>query len=390
MSTQFEYFAACAPGLEPVLRSELGRLGLEARAASGGVEGRTGWPGLWDLHLGSAVAESTRVRLKSFKANSFAALEAGLGRLPWHAFLWREQALDVRVICHKSKLYHSDAVAERVHRVIGARLARGRKPERAVPAARVHLRLSHDVVTPSIDSSGDRMHLRGYRTHVERAPLRETLAASMVQLLDGLVRRTAQPSTAQPGTAQPGTTDPSTALWDPFCGSGVLPLEWLRHASGVLPGAERAFAFETWPTHDAATWQRHKDDAIRAKHVAQDAHAWGSDLDAKAIASSRSNAERGHLLQHTTFWQADFKAALDRVPQGAAVLANPPYGKRIGSPERARGLFAELARTLDARPDLGPAVIACPNERWLDGKRSWEVLARTRHGGVPLLFVGTC
>lgn len=373
MSTQFEYFAACAPGLEPLLRAELARLGLAATVTPGGVTGRSAWPGLWNLHLKSGLAESVRLRMKSFEAHSFAALEEGLARLPWHAFLWRGQPLDLRVTCEKSKLYHSDAVAERLERVIGERLAKGRKHEGSLAPARVHLRLVRDRVTPSIDCSGERMHRRGYRTDVEAAPLRETLAAAMVELLESLAA---------------GRGHPIGELWDPFCGSGVLPLEWLRRAHGVLPGAERTFAFEAWPTHDQAAYEAHKRAALDAARVASAARAYGSDIDPKAIQSARNNAERSGLAAYATFTAADYAKALTEIPSGAAVLSNPPYGKRIGSADRSRKLFTSLARAIATRKDLGPVVLACPDPRWLPERDGWKALVKTSHGGVPLSFVG--
>jgi putative N6-adenine-specific DNA methylase len=369
-TTQFEYFAVCAPGLEQLLLAEVREFGLTARAVEGGVLGRTMWPGLWDLHLRSALAESVRVRLKSFQATSFVALEIGLAKLPWHAFLWQGQPVEVRVACHKSKLIHSDAVKQRVERVIERRLQKGQRSQGA-PAARVYVRLSRDVVVPSIDSSGDRLHQRGYRLHVEEAPLRETLAAGMVRALDSLAKRTSRSV---------------TRVWDPFCGSGVLPLEWLRHQTGQLPGAEREFGFERWPTHDAEGWHEHRRAAFALPRPASPVHAFASDIDGKALESAKANAERTHQLARMTFRHEDFRKAIDSIPEGTAVLTNPPYGKRLGSPQDARRLFEGLSRLLEKREDLRPVVVACPDLRLLGDR--FEVLARTRNGGVPLAFVG--
>jgi 23S rRNA G2445 N2-methylase RlmL len=230
-----------------------------------------------------------------------------------------------------------------------------------------------DRVTPSIDCSGERLHRRGYRTDVEAAPLRETLAAAMGELAESLAARSGRPI---------------RELWDPFCGSGVLPLEWLRRAHGVLPGGERTFAFETWPTHDRAAYEAHKRTALDAARVASDARAFGSDIDPKAIQSARSNAERSRLAAHAAFTVADYEHALTEIPSGAAVLSNPPYGKRIGSADRSRSLFTSLARALGKRKDLGPVILACPDPRWLPARDGWKTLVKTSHGGVPLSFVG--
>src|SRR5690606_10870428 len=118
-------------------------------------------------------------------------------------------------------------------------------------------------------------------------------------------------------------------------GSGVLPLEWLRRAHGRPPGAERGFAFEGWPAHQREAYQRHRLERLASRRRTTDAHAFGSDVDAKAVRRALANAERSGLAEHATFWQADFRAG-ERVPEGAAMLSNPPYGKRIGDARLAR------------------------------------------------------
>jgi putative N6-adenine-specific DNA methylase len=383
LTTQFHYFAVSAPGLEELLSAELTQLGLTNRVVIGGVEGRAAWPGLWDLHLKSALAESVRVRLKAFEAHDFATLEEGLGRLPWHAFVRKGQPLEVKVTCHRSTLYHSDAVKERVLKVVERSLERKRDdvapqdPSR-LPAAQLFVRLVRDVVTPSLGSSGERLHKRGYRQHVEGAPLRETLAAAMVQLL-----------------SQQAVRKGASALWDPFCGSGVLPLEWLRRCRGQLPNGSRAFAFEQWPSHPTALWHEHRDAALLASSAQlasapsdEGALAWGSDIDAKAVESARNNAERAGLLPNSRFLVGDFRRVIHEVPKGAAVLSNPPYGKRLGSVRDAQRLFRDFERLLRGRPDLRPVVLACPDRAFLgsEGLR-WRLLAETRHGGLPLAIV---
>jgi putative N6-adenine-specific DNA methylase len=194
----------------------------------------------------------------------------------------------------------------------------------------------------------------------------------MVELLETLANRT--------GSAP-------TRLWDPFCGSGVLPLEWLRRRHGVLPGSARPFAFESWPTHQRAAFGQFREEAVDAGRQAANAHAFGSDVDEKAVRSALGNAERSGVSEHATFWQADFRAP-EGIPAAAAVLANPPYGKRIGNPQLTRRRLEELADLLQGRADLRPVVLACADPRVLLERGGWEVLARTRHGGVPLAFVG--
>jgi putative N6-adenine-specific DNA methylase len=375
-ATRLGYFAVTAPGLEALLQSELRGLGVEASPTQGGIEGKVTLSQLWDMHLASALAESVRVRLKSFIARDFESLEAQLARLPWHAYLAPKTPVQVRVTCHKSRLFHSDAVAERVLKVIER--ARGPNPEPSADdpfTQQIFLRLLRDEVTPSIDASGERLHRRGYRTHVERAPLRETLAAAMVQCLEGL------------------QSEPTSRLCDPFCGSGVLPLEWLERRNKRLPGARRTFAFERWPIHDAASWKAHREARILAADnlppAVSEARAFGSDIDTKAAAAARVNAEQGGHAASCEFGVADFRAALLAQAPGTAVLTNPPYGIRIGSERDAQRIYSQLDRALAARPDLRPVVISCVDRGFAQrATLPWRTLAETKQGGLSLLLLG--
>src|SRR5690606_2662578 len=278
------------------------------------------------------------------------ALEQGLARLPWHAYVRPEAPLRVVVSCKKSKLYHSDAVAERVRQVIDRRFAArtGKTPPLVTsPTTRmahheddaqasgapqtVFVRLERDEVTPSIDASGQRLHKRGYRQAVEVAPLRETLACAMARWLDEL------------GEAAP------VRVWDPFCGSGVLPLEWARLRSGIDPALRRGFAFEYWPMHprqEYASWlARRCHDAESAGGIA----ALGSDVDPKAVDSATMNAallmeQAGGAMKHCEldFRVGDFVAVAESIAPGTALLCNPPHGRRIGTSEHSLTIYQRI------------------------------------------------
>ncbi len=386
-ATVFRFFAVSAPGLELLLQQELAGLGAEAKLAEGGVEGAAPREVLWRLHRQSALAESLRVRLKPFKASTFAGLESDLAKLPWHVYVAPGTPLDVRVSCKQSRLYHSQAVAERVERVVTERLA-GRQvgegsiatSKRAI-ALRVYVRLVNDLVTISIDTSGQLLHRRGYRKAVETAPMRETLAAAMVLLLHELAG------------------EPPARVWDPFCGSGVLALEWLRTRLGKAPGELRRFAFERWPSHPSERWQAWLQEQ-EGPGALPDVHAWSSDVDDKAVRSTLLNAaallgEGSSVTTLLSCQAGDFRSVAKEVPKGTAVLANPPHGKRIGSTHHSNELYDSFEKLLLERRDLRPVVLACGHQpfvaRALSKRRgglAWKRLARTKQGGLPLSLLG--
>ncbi len=202
--------------------------------SEGGVIVRLSTQDLWTTCLGSRLSEGVRVRLKAFVARDFRALEQELSRLPFSALLSAGGLAEVRVVSHRSKLWHSGAVIERVEGVLSSRFGVGSGAGED-GATVVYLRLTGDTAQVSIDAGGHRLHRRGYRTHVAQASVRETLAAAVaLQVLGGPSLKGAPPQ----------------VVWDPFCGAGTLGIEALQVARGRLAGEARRFSFETWPTHD--------------------------------------------------------------------------------------------------------------------------------------------
>ena len=185
---RFSFFAACPPGLEDITRGELFKLGINhPRAVPGGVEFGGFLSYLYQVNLWSRTASRVLVRLGTFEAKAFDELERKAAALPWGEFIKADTSVEVRATCHKSKLYHSDAVAERVANAVMSSFGKKDSPRRreerkdikdkdlasiappAPPVAGSRLsvgvvvRLDHDHCTISLDSSGAHLHQRGYR-----------------------------------------------------------------------------------------------------------------------------------------------------------------------------------------------------------------------------------
>jgi putative N6-adenine-specific DNA methylase len=182
------------------------------------------------------------------------------------------------------------------------------------------VRIVRDECTVSLDSSGALLHRRGYRQAVAKAPLRETLAAGLL-LASGW--------------------DPATPLVDPFCGSGTIPIEAARLARRIPPGLERDFAFRQWPGADETRWQAQLADARRAILPRAPAPILGADRDAGAIVAARANAERAGVAEDIGWTQAAV-STLAPPPGTGALIANPPYGRRISEGRELRDLYARL------------------------------------------------
>jgi putative N6-adenine-specific DNA methylase len=345
-----ELFATCAPGLEPYLERELRALNVAGlNVVPGGVAFSGGLPELYRANLHLRTAGRVLVRLGRFHASEFWQLHKRAARLPWEKYLRPGQPLALRATCHKSKLYHSDGVAERVAKAIGERLGQpvawqpsapaedGELTANATAAQWIVIRLDHDECTISLDSSGELLHRRGYRLATAKAPLRETLAAGVLMA-----------SGWRPG--QP--------LLDPFCGSGTLPIEAALMALAIPPGRARDFAFRHWPGYDAALFE-----SLRGQQEAPASARLpigGSDRDAGAIEAARANAERAGVAASVEFVQRTISAITSPADSGW-IVTNPPYGVRVSQNRDLRDLYAAFGRVLRERFRGWHIAFLCPD-----------------------------
>lgn len=354
----------CALGLEALLAAELLELGIATKKVDGGVECRADAGQLAQICLLSRVAESVRVRLKEFEAQAFTELEKKLRALPFRSFLAATSEVRVKVVCHKSKLWHSDAVKARVESVLQNHVAW--KISETETADVVHVRLDEDRVQVSLDATGERLHRRGHRTQVGKASLRETLAAALCLSVD----RSAYLKEAP-------------VIWDPFCGAGTIPLEMLSLARGRVPGANRVHAFEHFREHDKEAFSTLKSDLIRRHEERAPAPALRailSDRSAAALTLAEENMKSAGFESACEYLVGDVLQIAPKVPEGAFILSNPPYGKRLDETGATKKLLSLLERRPDLRPVIlllgGPARELVPKDR--------PALFRTKNGGIPV------
>jgi putative N6-adenine-specific DNA methylase len=347
-------FAVAAPGLEPLVVDELRTLSagraLEVEEPEpGGVGFRTDLAGLYAANLHLRVASRVLVRVGSFHAAGFPELERHARRLPRSRFIQNGQAVTFRVTSRKSRLYHQDAVAERLLGAVSAAVAL-KSGDDGRGAQEFVVRLYRDACTVSADASGELLHRRGYRLDSAKAPLRETLAAAML--------------------AAAGWTGQAPLL-DPMCGSGTIPIEAALLERRIPPGLARSFAFERWPEFDPRAWNVVRDRAREQVLPASPVPIQGSDRDAGAVQAAIANAERAGVGADVQWRRAAISAIEPSGPAGW-VVTNPPYGVRVGERKRLRDLYAQLGNVLRAK---------CPG---------WEVAMLTAHPelehqtGLPL------
>jgi putative N6-adenine-specific DNA methylase len=368
-----DLFAVVTPGLESAVAEELAELGIRGAAEHGGVAWQGPLDEVFRANLRLRSAGRVLVRIAFFGARTFYELERHARRVPWQRYLPAGSGVRFRVSSGRSKLYHERAIEQRlrdaVDHVVGAG-AVGAGESEALFVVRGH----RDRWTISVDSSGDNLHLRGYRQAVAKAPMRETLAAGLLRAMQWRGDR---------------------PLLDPLCGSGTIPIEAALLARRIAPGlanpllGPRRYAFEAWPAHDPAAWAAEVDRAREEVLPRSPAAIHGSDRDAGAVEAAHANAERAGVPDDLRIEHLPLSAA--QPPEGTGLmLCNPPYGHRVGERAPLRNLYAALGRLSRERLhgwDVG-ILAADPVLIGHLGLPVEEAL-RTTNGGIPVRLMTT-
>ncbi|QSQ13287.1 RNA methyltransferase [Myxococcus landrumensis] len=368
-----QVYVSTLPGLETALEAECSALGLGPRLVDGGVE-LSGPAGLHqEANLRLRSASRVLLRLGTFRAGDEASLIRGLRALEvsraWDGRTPPRMAVSLKrtgvpgpnvVLNSAAKAWGLSSVEE-----AGA----GALDEEGGSGLVMLVRVEGETFTVSVDTSGEPLHRRGYRQEVSRAPLRETLAAGLLMLAG---------------------YDGTQPLVDPMCGSGTFLVEgaWmsLRRAPGLLHG----FAFESFPGFDASAWAARKARAEAEALTEPRAPVYGFDINAGSLGTARRNARRAGLT--LTLERKDLRT-LTPPPGGPGLLvANPPYGKRLGEGEDLPGLYRALGAMVRERFAGWRSALLVPEEAALlkalalPGARSLPV----RNGGLRcrLLLVG--
>lgn len=386
----FELFASTAPALESIAAGELKTLGVKGRQEVGGVAFGGDLDRIYQANLWLRTASRVVVRLGRFHASTFYELERRSKKIPWADFLPATGSVALRVTCRKSRLYHSDAVAERVLSAIaraapraiemktdssvgdedGDETASSSAPEQGQPQLFI-VRIVDDECEISADSSGALLHKRGYRQEVGKAPLRETLAAAMV-LASGWKR--------------------GEPLLDPMCGSGTIPIEAALIARGAAPGLLRNFQFMKWQSFDSVLWNEMLERA-RKSMIDVSGGIRGTDRDAGAIQAATRNAERAGVSEAVKFSVDALSASVAKLEDAAAgngwILTNPPYGVRVGESDELRNLYASLGTILKTKHGWRLGMLTA--DPMLARQTGLPLRPRfsTSNGGIPVAFLAS-
>ncbi|MEL7157832.1 MAG: class I SAM-dependent RNA methyltransferase [Actinomycetota bacterium] len=345
----------CTPGLEFVTRRELEALGLKPKpAGTGTIEIAASPRQLYAANVWLRSATRVVVRLATFRATDFRRLQEGAAEIDWAPWMADGVAPRFRISCNQSKLYHTQAIAQRLHQVVAP-------PSTGEPEHLFVVRIERNTVTISVDASGDALHHRPWRTELGAAPLRTSMAAALL-LAAGW--------------------DGTTNLCDPFCGSGTIPIEAALLAANRPPGGERSFAFMDWPSFEPGTWASVRGEVTAAARPLQAAiHA--ADRDGSVVAMARANAERAGVADEVSFAER-VVSHLPALPGPGTVATNPPYGRRVGD-GRLDGLYQRFGAVVRERLPEWELAMVCADPK-LAAKADGRLrrAARFRHGGLKV------
>ena len=328
----FELIAPCHFGLEAVLKKEILDLGYEISLVE---DGRVTFIGddeaICRANVFLRTAERVLLKAGSFKAETFEELFQGTRNIPWEDFIpedgkfWVAKASSI-----KSKLFSPSDIQSIMKKAMVERL-KNRYGVTWFPenGASYPLRvfLYKDMVTVGIDTSGESLHKRGYRTLASKAPITETLAAALILLT-------------------PWNRD--RILVDPFCGSGTFPIEAAMMAAKMAPGMNRSFLAEEWRNViKRKCWYEAMDEAGDLVEEDVQVDIQGYDVDGDIVKAARSNAQSAGV-DHMIHFQRRPVSAMSHPKKYGFIISNPPYGERIEEKENLPALYREIGERFAA------------------------------------------
>lgn len=312
MGYYFSNFNLCASvqsGLEAVLKREIQTLGL---SCGGAINGRIPFEGdileVARANMFLRTASRIYICLASFKVETFDDLYEGIININWEDIVPKGKGVTVLAKALKSKLMAPSSIQSVTKKALVSRmlsyLKLSRLPE-VVDNLVIEVSILEDIATVYLDTSGESLHKRGYRTLVGKAPLRETLAAGIILL---------------------SYWNQDRVLFDPFTGSGTIPIEAALIGTNTAPGLNRSFAYEVFPGGSEIK-DKVKEQAMSVRTNKQ-LRIYGYDIDSKSIGLAVQHATAAGVAEQIHFQKADMRTFSSRFAHGI-IITNPPYGERL-------------------------------------------------------------
>lgn len=332
----------CHFGIEKTLKFEASRIGGENITVT---DGRVTFEGGMELipraNLCLAAAERVQIQLARFKAYTFDDLFEGVKAVPLENFIGKQDAFPVKGHSLTSGLSSVPACQSIIKKAAADRLGNAYNVGFMEETGAVHqlqFNILKDEVSLYLDTSGAGLHKRGYRKTSNAAPIKETLAAGIVDI--AMVKR-------------------DTVFCDPFCGSGTFLIEAAYKALNIAPGLKRTFASEKWKQIPAEIWKQERARAMDSIIRDSDFYAYGYDIDPDSVALSIKNCAAAGVRNRIRIEQADIRSYENK--PDTLTVCNPPYGERMLELREAEELYREMGRVFLADKEH-PCAIISPHE----------------------------
>lgn len=351
--SEYKLIATAAMGLESIVASEIKDLGYDCQTENGKVFFNGDAETIARANMWLRVGDRVRVVAGEFKAYTFDELFERTKAIPWEQFLPVDAAFPVSGKSVKSKLFSVPDCQAIVKKAIVERLKIAYKRigflDESGPLFKLEVSILKDKVTITIDTSGSGLHKRGYRLGQGDAPLKETMAAALVKL---------------------SKWSPSRPLVDPFCGSGTIPIEAAMIGQNLAPGYNRSFLSEEWPWMKAQVWDRVREEVEDVAKYDQELDIRGYDVDGKMISIAQQNAVEAGFADLISWQQQDVRD-LHIEGQNGVLIANPPYGERLGETEEAEDIAEILGSIMEHHPSWSVYILSSlENYETMYGKRA--------------------
>lgn len=317
----------CHFGLESVLKYEIQKIGGTDLKVNDGKISFTGDENIVArANLCLSTAERVFIELIEFKATTFEELFQGVRAIELERYIGEHDAFPVKGYSLNSTLHSvpdcqsivKKAAVERLKSKYGINWF-----DESGPTVQIKFSILKDVVSIYLDTSGVGLHKRGYRRNSNAAPIKETLAAGIIDL---------------------ARVRPDSIVCDPFCGSGTLLIESALKALRIAPGLNRRFAAEKWNCFNDKIWREERTRAIDNVDKSAEFHAIGFDIDDDAVALTLDNAHKAGIKSRLKIEQADISKFVQ--PEDSIVICNPPYGERLLELREAEYIYRKMGRVL--------------------------------------------
>ncbi len=334
----------CHFGLESTLKFEISKIGGKDIAVS---DGRVSFSGdlsvLVKANLWLSTAERVLIQLAEFDAVTFEELFQGVKNIPLEDYIGKDDKFPVKGHSLDSELHSVPDCQSIIKKAAVERLkSKYGISQFAETGAMYKIRFSilKNHVTICLDSSGDGLHKRGYRRNSNAAPIKETLAAGIVDL---------------------ARVHGDSVVYDPFCGSGTILIEAAYKAMNIAPGIRRRFVSEEWGIIDPSIWAFERENALNSIKKDTDFFAYGYDIDPECVSLSMENCRKAGVRNRVKISQGDIRDFYNE--QDTIVICNPPYGERLLEIKEAEKLYTIMGRHLNADREY-PCYIISPHEEF--------------------------